>query len=171
MIDPHPFRPCAPDERPPRPRAVVSPEGVGDRMRTAAFAELQAVHAFGWAADRYDDAPAGLADAWRAQVADETRHLRMILDRMAELGVDPAGRPVSLGLWRRLESCPDARSFCLLIAEAEERGRRGGLALVEAIADRDPVTADVFRTIAREEEAHVALATEFFGWRPGEPMD
>lgn len=166
MLDPHPFRPCALDERPPRPRGIATPEGVGDRMRTAAFAELQAVHAFGWAAGRYDDAPPGLADAWRAQVADERRHLRMILDRMAEVGVDPAERTVSLGLWRKLSACGDARSFCILIAQAEERGRRGGLALVEAVADRDPATADVFRTIAQEEEAHVALATEYYGWTP-----
>lgn len=171
MLDPQPFRPCAPGERPPGPRGLDTVEGVGDRMRTAAFAELQAVHAFGWAADRYADAPPGLADAWRAQVADERRHLGMILDRMTELGVDPAERPVSLALWRRLETCPDARNFCLLIASAEERGRLGGLALVEALAERDPVTAAVFRTIAREEEAHVTLAAEHFGWSPGDPLE
>lgn len=165
-MDTAPFRVCAVDERPPRPRGVTTPEGVGDRMRTAAFAELQAVHAFRWAADRYGDAPDGLREEWRAQVADEERHLAMILGRMAALGVDPAERPVSLGLWRKLSACGDAESFCILIAEAEERGRRGGLALVEAVQGRDPVTAAVFKEIAADEVAHVALADRFYGWKP-----
>lgn len=170
-MDTGPFRLCAPDERAPRPRGIDTPDGVGDRMRTAAFAELQAIHAFRWAAATFDDAPDGLRDAWLSQVPDEELHYAMIMERMAELGVDPAERPVSLWLWRSLEACTTAREFCLRIVLAEERGRRAGSALSDHLAERDPATAAVFRRIVDDEVGHVALAETWFGWRPDMPLD
>ena len=165
-MDTGPFHVCAPDERAPRPRGMATPEGLGDRMRTAAFAELQAIHAFGWAAGRFDDAPPGLREAWRAQIADERLHYSLIVERMGELGFDPGARPVSTALWGSLEVCDDARAFCIAIAAAEERGRLAGERLAAYLADRDPATAAVFRRIVDDETAHVALADTFYGWTP-----
>ena len=39
------------------PRSIKTQDGVGDRMRSAAFAEVQARDAFLWASERFDDAP------------------------------------------------------------------------------------------------------------------
>lgn len=165
-MDTGPFHVCAPDARAPRPRGISTPEGLGDRLRTAAFAELQAIHAFRWAADRFDDAPDDLRAAWRAQIPDEELHYELIVKRMGELGIDPAERPVSLWLWRSLEACADGREFCIAIAAAEERGRQAGERLCAHLATSDPETAAVFRRIVDDEVAHVALAETFYGWTP-----
>lgn len=141
-------------------------DGLGDRMRTAAFAELQAVQAFAWAADHFDDVPAELRTAWRALVPDEQRHLDAILGRMVELALAVDARPVSAGLWQALVGCASGRDFGLLIASAEERGRQSAIRLAGYLGTRDPTTATVFATIADEERAHVALASQYLGRAP-----
>ena len=141
-------------------------EGVGDRMRSAAFAELQAIAAFLWAADHFQDAPRELRDSWRNQAADETRHYNMIIKRMEKLGHGVTDRSVSTALWASLAACTSGREFCIKIAAAEERGRLAGIKLVEHLENTDPGTAAVFREIAADEVAHVALAATWFDWTP-----
>jgi uncharacterized ferritin-like protein (DUF455 family) len=135
-------------------------------MRTAAFAEKQAVAAFAWAAANLADAPAGLRRGWLAQVPQEQHHYDLIVTRMAELGIALDKRPVSLGLWDSLATCTAAREFCLRIASAEERGRRAGLRLVAMLGETDPLTCTIFQRIAADEVAHVALAATYYGWTP-----
>lgn len=149
--------------RAPSPRGASTPGGLGDRLRAAAFAELQAREAFAWAAERYEDAPARLRATWRSLSEAEDRHLGWLLGRMEELDIDPAGRPVSDALWRSLMSCSDAETFCRWIAEAEERGRQAGERVARSLAGRDPATAAIFSKISAEEVAHVAVAQRFFG--------
>jgi uncharacterized ferritin-like protein (DUF455 family) len=161
-----PFQLSPQGQRPPGPRSVESAAGIGDRLRTAAFAELQAIHAFGWAADKFADAPEGLCDDWRAQIPEEVIHYELIVKRMEELGVDPAERPVSVRMWETLQTSVDARDFCILIASAEEWGRKAGVLLAETLEEDDPQTAAIFRRIADDEEAHVALAKIYYGWVP-----
>ena len=168
-LDPGPFVLCPPDERAPGPRHLESPHGLGDRLRTAAFAEWQAITAFAWAAERFTDAPDGLRHDWRRQVDDEVRHYELIVGRMAELGVDPAARPVSDRLWRSLGRCASGRDFCVRIAAAEERGRQAALKLIEYLGDRDPATAAVFARIAEDEAAHVALPAAYYDLTPDPP--
>jgi uncharacterized ferritin-like protein (DUF455 family) len=165
-LDFSPFDICGPGERPGKPRAMNTPEGVGDRMRAAAFAELQAIAAFQWAADHFTDVSEDLRTSWRAQVADESRHYDMIRTRMDELGVDVRGRKVSLSLWETLQECATGQEFCIRIAAAEERGRRAGLKLAGHLKKSDPATAAVFLEIAADEVAHVALAATHFDWTP-----
>jgi uncharacterized ferritin-like protein (DUF455 family) len=165
-MDFSPFVICAPGVRPPKPRGMDVPEGLGDRMRTAAFAEFQAVAAFRWAAERFRDAPPALREAWSSQVGEEARHFGMIRRRMEELGFGLADRPVSTALWNSLQECLTAEEFCIRIASAEERGRLAGERVYSHLAEKDPVTAAIFREIADDEVAHVALAKTFFGWTP-----
>lgn len=146
----------------PAPRSVSTPEGVGDRLRAAAFAELQAREAFLMAADAFPDAPQALRDAWRGLAAAEDKHLGWLLGRMAALGVDPAARPVSLRLWDGLAACRSAEEFEVLIAKAEERGRLAGERFRVSMLAVDPESAEVFGRIADEEVAHVALARRFY---------
>jgi len=165
-MDFSPFIICEPGVRPPKPRPMNIPEGLGDRMRTAAFAELQAIAAFGWAADHFQDVPQTLRDDWAAQVPDEIRHYEMIRRRMEDLGLDLTERPVSISLWESLQECATGKEFCIRIASAEERGRRAGIRVVRYLEKSDPETAAVFREIAADEVAHVALAKTYFGWTP-----
>lgn len=157
-----PFRVCGALERPPAPRGLATPGGVGDRLRTAAFAELQAREAFAWAAASYADASEGLRRAWEGLAEAEHRHLLMILARMRTLGTALEERPVSDALWRSLTSCPDAPSFAGWMRTAEERGRVAEERFAERLARSDPETARMFAEIAREEAAHLLVADRWF---------
>lgn len=165
-LDPGCFVLCEEGKRAAPPRSLASPDGLGDRLRTAAFAEWQAITAFRWAADFFHDAPNSLRSDWSAQVADEELHYQLIIQRMDELGIDPAGRPVSAGLWHSLKSCETAKDFCLSIVMAEERGRQAALKLIQYLGHSDPDTAAVFQKIVEDEVSHVALAETYYGWTP-----
>ena len=156
-MDWSPFVVCPPDEAAPRARGLNAPEGLGDRLRTAAFAERQARDAFLWAAQRFPDCPPELRGAWRRMAADEGKHLGWLLARMAELGVDPAARAVSDRLWRSLTGCRTPEEFSAFMVRAEERGKAAEESFRLALASRDPVTADIFGRIAAEEEGHICL--------------
>ncbi len=149
---------CEPEEYAPAARGVNTAEGLGDRMRIAAFAELQAREAFRWAADTLLDATDEQRVGWRRIAADENRHLQMLLGRMAELGIGPEERPVSDRLWRSLRSCRTAREFVAYMKTAEERGRAAEESFRVQFVKRDPVTAAIFGKIADDEAEHIAFA-------------
>ena len=153
-----PFDVCSYDEYAPAPRGINSADGLGDRLRVAAFAELQAREAFLWAADTLLDASETQRAAWRRVAADENRHLRMLLGRMAELGVQPDARPVSDRLWRSLRACKSAKEFVPFMRTAEERGRAAEESFRRSLAERDPVTAALFGKIADDEAEHIAMS-------------
>jgi hypothetical protein len=144
------------------PRALTTIDGVGDRLRSAAFAEIQARDAFLWAAEHYEDAAPELKKAWVDLAAEENKHLNWLLNRMAELKLEIHGRRVSDQLWLSLTTCPSARDFALYMASAEERGRKAGVRFHEALLATDPVSAQIFGKIAEEEVAHIQLAQKFF---------
>ena len=160
-----PFVVCAPEEYPPGARGMGGPDGLGDRLRTAAFAERQAFAAFLWAADTFSDASDELRAAWRRIGAEEKVHLDLLLARMAELGVEVGARPVSDRLWRRLTSAGTAAEFAAMMREAEARGKAAEESFRRALAHRDPVTAAIFGRIADDEAEHLALADRLLGGR------
>jgi uncharacterized ferritin-like protein (DUF455 family) len=135
---------------------------VGDRLRAAAFAEIQAREAFRWAADRFDDAAESLRVAWRGLAHAEDRHLQWLMNRMEELGVSPQARQVSDQLWQSFMLCKTARDFAIYMANAEERGRRAGERFHQVLLEKDPKTAEIFGKIALEEVEHIALAKRHF---------
>jgi uncharacterized ferritin-like protein (DUF455 family) len=155
-----PFDVCDPEQFPPAPRGMNTPEGLGDRLRVAAFAELQAREAFRWAADTLLDASPALRTAWRRIADDEHRHLEMLLGRMAELGVKPNSRQVSDRLWRSLRACKTTTAFVPYMRTAEERGRAAEESFRRSLAQRDPVTSALFGKIADDETEHIALSRE-----------
>jgi len=161
-----PFTICEPGTRPLRPRSLTLPEGLGDRMRSAAFAEFQAIAAFRWAAEKFMDVPEELRAAWTALVPEEIKHYELIVNRMQELGFAIDDRCVSTRLWESLHDCSTGKEFCIKIAGAEERGRLAGITLCKYLADKDPQTVAVFQEIVDDEVAHVKLAETFFGWTP-----
>lgn len=158
-----PFRVCAPEEYAPAARGIGSAEGVGDRLRTAAFAERQAFEAFTWAADTLTDASDELRAAWRRIGLEEKTHLDLLLGRMAELGVKVDERPVSDRLWRRLIATKTASEFVVLMREAEARGQAAEESFRRSLAQRDPATAAIFGRIAEDEAEHLALADRLTG--------
>lgn len=157
-----PFTLCPPQVRPPRTRDIATIEGIGDRLRAAAFAEIQAREAFHWAANRFTDAPASLRSAWRGLALAEDKHLGWLLNRMREIGQDVAGRPVSDFLWNSFMNCTTAAEFAWFMANAEERGRVAGERFRDALKEIDPQSAKIFGKIAEEEVEHIALAQRYF---------
>ena len=153
-----PFVVCAPEEYAPPTRGIGSPEGIADRLRTAAFAERQAFAAFMWAAENLSDASEELRIAWRRIGLEEELHLNLLLGRMAELGVKVSDRPVSDRLWRRLIQSKTASEFSVLMRDAEARGQAAEESFRRSLAQRDPVTAAIFGRIADDEAEHLALA-------------
>ncbi len=165
-MDWSPFLVCAPGETPPGARGIGTPEGLGDRLRTAAFAERQAREAFRWAAETLTDAPPEVRDGWRRLADEEGRHLDMILSRMSQLGVRPEERPVSDALWRSLEGCRTAREFAARMKTAEERGKAAEESFRRRLAGTDPATAALFGAIADDEAAHIALGERLLAALP-----
>jgi rubrerythrin len=153
-----PFAICRDGEKAPYPRSLQTPEGLGDRLRFVAFAEKQATHAFALAADTYPDLDEGVREIWRILAAEEQKHLQWLLWRMEELGVDVAGRPQSLALWKSFDRCETAQAFADFMANAEERGRVAGEQFYQTLLAIDPVTARIFQQIAWEEREHIRLA-------------
>lgn len=157
------------------PRGISTPEGIGDRLRTAAFAEFQAREAFRWAAKNLPDASEELRAVWVKMADDEDRHFSMILKRMVELGVAPDARPVSDRLWNSLINTRGAAEFSEYMRTAEERGRAAEESFAAQLAKSDPATAAMFAEIAVDEEKHISLAANalkavvigcllIFGW-------
>lgn len=144
------------------PRSLPGLDGIGDRLRTAAFAEMQAERAFLRAAEIYTDAPAALRSEWLVLAAEERNHMTWLLNRMHELGIAVKERAVSDALWHSLCECKDARAFCHYIADSEERGRRAGQRFRDVLLQTDPETARIFGKIAQEELRHIALSYEYY---------
>jgi len=168
------FRLAEPGQHADAPRSIHTREGVGDRLRAAAFAEIQARDAFLWAASTFTDAPEGLRVDWRGLASAEERHLQWLLRRLTELGFAPEDRKVSDQLWYSLTSCKTAENFAHFMATAEDRGRRAGERFFEQLRDRDPVSAEIFRKIAEEEIEHIRLAERYYpqpGGRTSSPPD
>ena len=144
-------------------RSVVSPEGIADRLRSAAMAEIQARDAFLDAADRFEaEAPIGVIRAWRALASAEDKHLSWLLERLEDLGQSVGGRSVSDQLYRTLSACPTARDFARYMAQAETRGMQAGEKFELRMAEVDPVTAKLFGVVAAEEAEHIKLAHRFY---------
>lgn len=144
------------------PRPLPGLDGIGDRLRTAAFAEMQAERAFLRAAEVYADAPDALRHEWLVLAREERNHMNWLLSRMNELGIAVRERAVSDALWHSLCACKDAREFCHYIADSEERGRRAGQRFHDVLMETDAKTAHIFGKIAQEELRHIALSYEFY---------
>lgn len=148
---------------PPGPRAMNTREGVMDRLRAVAFAELQAREAFFWAAEQFKgQAPEACLTAWRGLGLAEERHYGWLLKRLAELGGKVEDRPVSDQLWVSLRTCRLPDEFAHKMASAENRGRIAGERFVEGMKAHDPISAEIFRKIAEEEVEHIRLASRYY---------
>lgn len=151
-----PFRPAAGKPDGVRPLAALG--GVEDRLRLVAFAEVQARDLFLYGASRFPEAPAAWRENWVRFAEVEDRHAQMLLSRMAELGLEPGARTVSDKLSRLCRATDDAVLFLFLLSSAEERGMDAGFVLGEQMRKIDPVSAEIFAQIAREEVEHVEAA-------------
>ena len=81
MVSPDwsPFRLAPEGTRPEPPRSIHTRDGIGDRLRSAAFAEIQAREAFLWADIRFaDEAPEELVRTADIVVASPAELLELL---------------------------------------------------------------------------------------------
>lgn len=169
-----PFSVCATGEKPHAPRSMASILGIIDRLRTAAFAEIQAREAFTWAAGHFRaSAPEGLCEEWIFLAREENKHLGWLLDRLEELGStlgeSANSRKVSDHLWHSFQRCQTAQEFAQFMCNAEKRGQVAGEKFFTALEKIDEKTALIFKKIAEEEATHVALVERYFPVLPNPP--
>jgi len=139
-------------------RPLAGPGGVEDRLRTVAFAELQARECFRWGAKKFAAEKPDWAEQWLHFAEVENRHAQMLLDRFSELGLSIGARTVSNKLTRLCKSSSDPVMFLFLLASAEERGMEAGSIIGTQMAAIDAKSAAIFKQIADEEVEHVAFS-------------
>ncbi|MGZ3694991.1 MAG: DUF455 family protein [Bdellovibrionota bacterium] len=142
-------------------RAMQGADGVADRLRLVAFAELQARDAFRSGAERFaGQIDETLRQTWLRFADVEDRHAQMLLARMTELGIEPGSRAVSDKLTRLCAKATDPIVFLFLLSSAEERGMEQGKLLGEQMLAVDEASAKIFLQIAEEEVEHVQMARD-----------
>ncbi len=154
----NPFTVCAVGKKPPYPRALSTPEGLGDRLRFVAFAEKQAASAFLTAPLAFPEVSAGVKKIWSLLAQEEHKHLQWLLYRMNDLTIPITDRPVSKALWDSFQRCKNEHDFAQFMANAEERGRVAGEQFYQTLLAVDPISAKIFNQIALEERQHILLA-------------
>jgi len=139
---------------PPLPR----PSQLGDREARAAclarFAhhELMTVELFAWALLRWPDLPADLRRGWLAILADEQRHCRLYLGRLAAHGSPLSRHPCSGYFWRQADAIAAAPAGPMAFLAAM------GLTLEQANLDFTLLYRDGFREGGDEASARVCQA-------------
>lgn len=157
-IDWSPFSICKEEEKAPSLRSLSTQEGLGDRLRFVAFAEMQAVHAFRAATEIFPTAPGEVHELWLNLAKEEEKHLQLLLNRMKEIGVDPAERPQSLAIWKSFDHCKTAAEFAKFMSSAEDWGKNSGEKFHRTLLNIDHDSAMLFKQIAEEEKTHIELA-------------
>lgn len=156
--------------RPPNLRIVASSDakvppvvGMADPAQRArilhAFAnhELQAVELFAWALLAFPDAPADFRRGVLGILAEEQRHVRLYLARLAAHGVAFGDFPVSGYFWGKVaDLTTPARFVCAMSLTFENANLDHTAAFAEAARRAgDDATAAVIARIGRDEIGHV----------------
>lgn len=154
-------------DRLPRPGELV--DAASRRICLARFAhhELMAVEYFAWALLRWPDLPMPLRRGWLAALADEQRHCRLYLDRLAALGGRFDGDDHSDYFWRHapaIAASPagPAAFLAAMGLTLEQANLDFTLTYRDAFAAAgDAESAAICQQVHDDEIAHVALAAHW----------
>ncbi len=150
------------DVRVPPPEGMCDPAQRKRILHALANHELQAAELFAWALLAFPEAPAPFRRGCVAILADEQRHCRLYLERLAAHGGRFGDLPLSGLFWRRIDALRTPLDFvCTLGLTFENANLDFSLEHVRtARAAGDEETARVLETVHDDEVAHVA-----FAWR------
>ena len=172
-----PPEPIAEPGRPSRPRLVpprqLSRRGLGRAAGRGAFLhaiahiEFNAINLAWDAVYRFRDMPSEFHADWIGVAADEARHFQLLAGRLADFGVAYGDFDAHDGLWQmavRTAHCCRTR-MALVPRVLEARGLDVTPGMIEKlIALGDHASAEILKRILREEIAHVAAGSRWFGW-------
>ena len=154
-------------DRLPRPGELTQPGARRRCLARFAHHELMAVEYFAWALLRWPELPASLRRGWLAALADEQRHCRLYLDRLAVLGGRFDGDDHSDYFWRHAPAIAASpagpAAFLAAMGLTLEQANldftltyRDGFAAVG-----DAESAALCQQVHDDEIAHVALAAHW----------
>jgi uncharacterized ferritin-like protein (DUF455 family) len=136
----------------PRPGELGAPAARAACLARFAHHELMTVELFAWAIVRWPELPAELRRGWLGILADEQRHCRLYLARLAAHGSELSAHPCSGYFWRQADAIAAAPSGPAAFLAAM------GLTLEQANLDFTLLYRDGFRAGGDEASARVCQA-------------
>ena len=124
--------------------------------------ELQAAELFAWAILAFPGAPAPFRRGLVGILADEQRHCRLYLERLAAHGVGFGDYPVTGHFWHKLDAVHTPLEFaCTMGLTFENANLDFARAYIDAARTAgDDATVEALEIVHRDEIEHVR-----FGWR------
>ena len=165
-----PGRPGKPELVPPRDlrkRGLGSTEGRAAFLHAIAHIEFNAINLAWDAVYRFRGMPGDFYRDWVAVADDEARHFSMLSRRLNELGAHYGDFTAHNGLWEMAEktahSCLARMALVPRVLEARGLDVTPAMILkLRAVGDHE--SAQILELILREEIAHVAAGSRWFGW-------
>ncbi len=154
-------------ERLPRPAELADPRARAACLRRFAHHELMAVELFAWALLVWPDADPELRLGWCQALADEQRHCRLYLERLAAHGQALGDEPLSDYFWKHavaIRTHPRGPAAFLAAIGLTLEQANLDFTLVYADGFRrggDEVSARVAEIVHADEQRHVRLAAEW----------
>jgi len=148
-------------EKPPAFRELLAREDAvshGRILHHFANHELQAIELSAVALLRYPTAPREYRLELLSVLLDEQRHLRLYLQRMAELGVVFGELPLSFHFWKSLHDLPDFRTFICAMNLTFEQANLDFALEYRCLFHRrrDFATARILSRVLHDEIRHVS---------------
>jgi uncharacterized ferritin-like protein (DUF455 family) len=174
-----PLDPALPDRpgRPAKPE-LVPPKAVEKRslhtlpgrialLHALAHIELNAVDLALDIVARFasEPVPNSFFDGWMKVAFEESKHFRLVRDRLRTLGADYGDMPAHDGLWQAAHSTRNDLTARLAVVPLILEAR--GLDVTPALQDKmrqtgDLESAEVLRVIYEDEKGHVAVGAKWF---------
>ena len=161
-----PDRPVLVSPRELAQRGLGTPEGRVALLHAVAHIEFNAVNLAWDAVYRFRGLPRAYYDDWVSVADDEARHFGLLAARLADHGAAYGDLPAHNGLWdMAVKTADDPLARMALVPRVlEARGldvTPGMIARLRAAGDA--ASAEVLEIILREEIAHVAAGSRWFG--------
>lgn len=150
-------------KRLPSPRALDDPQMRVRCLHTFANHELMALELMAWALLAYPDAPTTFRRGLVHILNDEQRHLRMYVDRIADLGATFGDLPVNDHFWRCADSLTTPLKWVCAMNLVFEQANLDFAPLFAGHFARvgDEESAALMRQIERDEIHHVGFGAHF----------
>jgi len=150
-------------KRLPHPDSLDDPEMRVRCLHTFANHELMAIELMAWALLAYPDAPTTFRRGLLRIIADEQRHLRTYMERIAELGSRFGDLPVNDHFWRCAPSLTTPLKWVSAMSLVFEQANLDHAPQYAAWFERvgDGRSAQIMRNIEADEIHHVGFGARF----------
>lgn len=148
-------------------RGLGTPAGRAAFIHAIAHIEFNAINLAWDAVYRFRGMPGAYYADWISVAHDEARHFTLLRDRLRAFGHDYGDFDAHDGLWEMAMKTADCcrERMALVPRVLEARGLDVTPGMIARLRDvGDDATAAILEIILREEVAHVAAGSRWFGW-------